>query len=435
MPLKKPLFNTLNPVSKLSGHHSDSSIPAPSTSIGASKGPFFLNTVKPLSSMAVERVKVFDAGGDISKQWYLLFYCIDPLDGKRKRVRVLEHINKAKTVTERREVAESFRIIYQNYLDNGWNFFDKDKEVISKINTNILNCIETYLDDKKGNTARKTFNKYRQILGNSLTAYLKARNLHYSDISAIDKRVLLDFLADQKKVKGWNSNKTYNNYLLDLSTFFNYFINNYDHVLSKNPLKGVTRLREQLKGHTAYSDQQVADLKAFLEKDNPFLLLFCQTVYETCTRPQTEARHLKCGMFDFQRGVLRITSDIAKNSTTDYVPLRKEFMDKLKAYGVDKADPNDYLFTRYRKIGKHPINEQSLQLWYTKAKLALNLGQDFSIYSWKHTRNIHVWLDTKDVMFIKTLNRHKTLEMTMKYLRDLGCFVDNNELLEKTRAF
>ena len=77
--------------------------------------------------------------------------------------------------------------------------------------------------------------------------------------------------------------------------------------------------------------------------------------------------------------------------------------------------------------------QESLQNWFSDIKKELNMGREYTLYSWKHTINIHAWQDTKDVMFIKTLNRHTILETTMIYLRDLGCFVDNNELVNKLR--
>lgn len=40
---------------------------------------------------------------------------------------------------------------------------------------------------------------------------------------------------------------------------------------------------------------------------------------------------------------------------------------------------------------------------------------EYTLYSWKHTRNIHAWQVTKDVMFIKLINRHMILETTMMF--------------------
>lgn len=412
----------------------DSSIPAPSTTIGALKSPFFISTDNLLSNMRIKEPKIYNAGGDINKQWAIISWHVDPKDGKLKRIRKMHDINTAKTLKERQDLADAWLEVYKRRQQNGWNYFSLVENHISlKFDDRVISCIDIYLKEKKGKVAKKTYDKYNYIL-KRLKDWCVTKGYSSLRLADMNKRIILSHLEENHEELKW-SNKTYNNTLLDISTFFNHFIKNFDDILTKNPLKGVTRLTENHKGHTAYSDQQVIKLKEAMEAKNPYLFLFVQTVYETCTRPQSETRLLKCGMFDLNRGLLRITSDIAKNNSTDFVPLRKEFIEKLKEHGVHKADPDDYLFTRYRKPGKAPMREETIQGWYADIKKELGLGNEYTIYSWKHTRNIHVWLDTKDVMFIKTLNRHKTLEMTMKYLRDLGCFVDNNEILNKTRQF
>jgi integrase len=376
-----------------------------------------------------QKPKIYSADGSLEKRWHIVIYVPEPNHpGKFRRLKKYCDINKETTYTARMRRAKHHLKIFENLLDSGWTPIEEENSSLKSIEGTkrytVKECIEIYLPYTKSVLAEPTYRKYLFYLNHfqqwpSTPIYM----------DEIKKQTVLDFLAYKRS--NWG-NKMCNNFKTDFSTFLNYWVDNYEEVLAKNPITKMNKLPEEVEGNTAYSDTQIAELKKLMLADDPYMFFICQVIYNTCTRPQAETRQLKCGDFDFVRKQLRIDGRIAKNNSRGYVPLSDEFIKILKEHGIEAADPEHYLLTADRKPGPHAIAGKTMAKRYKKYKDALGLkSRSYSLYGWKHTRNVHAWMSTKDIMFIKTLNRHKTLEMTMRYLRDLGCFVDNNELVNQ----
>jgi len=372
---------------------------------------------------------------DPKQQWYISFWCQDPENpSKLLRIRKMDDINKFKGYQNRVQRSKFWLGYYSEKLILGWNPLIKviqDTTLIKKSTFTLEYSIKLYLQEKEYSVGIKTNNKYKYFLRGFLN-WMKDKNLRILPLDAIEIRHVLDYRNHQLETKKWG-NKNCNTFITSCSTFFRYMVDNYEYVIIKNPVKGIKKLNFSVKGNKAFSDAQIRELKKVMMRVNPYLYFYCQTVYNTCTRPQAEARLLKCGDFDFNRKVLCVSSEICKSNVTQYVPLSDTFICLLKEQGVDTSPPDYFVFTQFKEPGIKPLHQETLQSWFNIVKNELNMGREYTLYSWKHTRNIHAWQDTKDVMFIKTLNRHTILETTMIYLRDLGCFVDNNELVNKLR--
>jgi len=368
-------------------------------------------------------------------QWYISFWCPNPDNPSQfLRVRKMDDINAFKGYQARMKRSRYWITYYTEKLIEGWNPFNKviEDTVREKKSAFTLSySIKLYLKEKQFSVSLNTYHKYKYCLEGFLQ-WMTEKKLADLHIENVDLRHVLEYRNHQLENKTW-ANKTSNTFIAACSTFFRYMIDNYEYVIIKNPIRGVKKLSFTVKGNKAYSEAQIAALKKIMLRDNPYLYFFCQTIYNTCTRPQAETRLLKCGDFDFNRKVLCIRADISKTNVTQYIPLSDSFITLLKENGIDTAFPEYYVFTSLKSPGERPLHQESLQNWFSDIKKELNMGREYTLYSWKHTRNIHAWQDTKDVMFIKTLNRHTILETTMIYLRDLGCFVDNNELVNKLR--
>lgn len=117
-------------------------------------------------------------------------------------------------------------------------------------------------------------------------------------LDEIRKKHVLEFLEYKRQTWG---NKTANNFVVDLSTFLNHWVDNFDDVLSKNYISKMGKLPTESEGNTAYSDKQIINLKKLMLEHQPYVYFFCLAVYNTCTRPKTECRLLKCGDVVFDR--------------------------------------------------------------------------------------------------------------------------------------
>jgi hypothetical protein len=84
------------------------------------------------------------------------------------------------------------------------------------------------------------------------------------------------------------------------------------------------------------------------------------------------------------------------------------------------------------RLFKHQVNYYGEK--FRKLKESLEIHKDFTLYSIKSTRAIHLAQDGADPYTIMQLFRHSGLDITMSYLRDLGINI-NREATEKGIRF
>lgn len=322
-------------------------------------------------------------------QWYITLWVQDPSNNSRYiRVKKMDDINTFQSYKERMKRAKYWLQIYEQKLLSGWNPIIK--EIASapppKLTFTLSYSIDLYLREKKLSVSNKTNHKYTYFL-NGFLDWINIKIGSEISLTDISLRNILDYRNEQLAEKTWG-NKNSNTFITACSTFFKYMTENYEHVISKNPVKHVKKLTVAIKGNKAYSEDQITALRKAMEKDNPYLYFFCQVIYNTCTRPQAETRLLKCGDFDFRRKVLCIRSDISKTSVTQYIPLSDTFISLLIEQGIDKAPIDLYVFTQNRRPGTNPLHQETILNWFNKIKKDLGLGREYTLYSWKHTRNI-----------------------------------------------
>ena len=134
------------------------------------------------------------------------------------------------------------------------------------------------------------------------------------------------------------------------------------------------------------------------------------------TRPN-EARQLYDHHILRERKLLFIPASVSKNKKDDYVPL------------------SDYVLQNYQQKGrlfKAPVNYYGEK--FKVIKDDLGLAEDYTLYSIKATRAIHLANDGADPYTIMQLFRHSGLDITMSYLRDLGINI-NREATTKGIRF
>lgn len=54
----------------------------------------------------------------------------------------------------------------------------------------------------------------------------------------------------------------------------------------------------------------------------------------------------------------------------------------------------------------------------------------YTLYSWKHTGCVAMYEKTKDIYLISRLCGHRSIEVTMNYLRSLGLRVNKDSVAE-----
>lgn len=374
--------------------------------------------------------------------WFVYLNYRHPQTGAFVRFKFFKGFADYSTKSEKRKYGRRMITAIRELLKEGWSPFDEDQEDTVDPGKPMVFLIDQYLD--KVDVRPSTKQKYTHEL--TLFKSWLIRNGHGTHtMEMINKSIVTNFLEHHRSERGW-SGKTYNHYLNDITTFFNYYHNNFDDVLSRVPTRSLKRKRVDRPGNTAFNDFQFKKLKdLMLGGGDEFLYLFCSFVYYAALRNEAEARFIKAGYFNFKTKTLKVEAGTAKNRKTEFIPLYPEFLELLYQLGVDQLDGDLYVFGKDEDkrslsikkfgIGKpFPVGEDFFAHKFRKYKKALGLSSRDGIYCYKHTRAVHLGEDSEDLYKIMKLFRHRDLATTMIYMRDLGINTQGAEF-NKGRKF
>lgn len=373
------------------------------------------------------------------KRRYIEYYYRVPAELEHKypgkdfiRFRLFEDLNKDKS----KEYADFLMAKLIEGLDNmTYSPFIVEKAAIKELEVkksakwSLSFGMEHFIDYcKEKELRRKTLNTYTTVT-EALKKYFIQRL--YDPIETFTQEDIEEYLRYTKRVQKI-SNNTRNNYLSFIVTIFNHFIKR--KVIKENPAVHIDKLPVTITKHKYYDDKTLLKIKALLRAKNTQLYQFCEFIYYTGTRPESEARKLQVKHVLFDRELILIPGSIGKNKKDDYIPMSKGLIDLLKEMGVGEANPEDYLFSKSKKPGKVLASPKQFQKPFLDIRREAGISDDYTMYSFKHTRAIHLAQDGTDPYEIMKLFRHSGLDMTMKYLRDLG-ISDNQTINLKTRKF
>lgn len=347
--------------------------------------------------------KLYDKG----KKWFVYFSFRNPETGRFVRFKYYDILNSIKDLQEKRAFANKMLGAVDHSLNGGFNPF-RQKLQLESIRTwtfaEGLNFFKTKIPDM--GLRDKSVGNYESMLRMITDA---SKNIHHIKLEEITKANCLSILSSLKQERNW-SNTTYNNVLTFGRVFFSYLINY--NLCKENPFKGVKPLKETNTQHQPFTD---LDFKKIKDNADPDLLKFILFLYNTGTRPN-EARQLKYEHILRDRKMVLIPGDISKGKKDGYVPVSDAF---LKMFPEGKG----VIFGTSRNV---------YTAKFTALKRKLKLSDNYTLYSTKHTRAVHLATDGASPYSIMQLFRHSSLEITMKYLRDLGLNV-NREAADKVR--
>lgn len=336
------------------------------------------------------------------------------------RFRVFEDINRHKTD----EYANYLLKAVKESLEQGYSPFEQDRKYFVmepevKISLNAgLDKFIAYCKDKRLRV--NTIRAYSAI-ADMLKVYFLKGNKIYEPIETFTKDDLRQFFASHRSQ--W-SNTTINNNITYVRAIFNWFVK--EDIITRSPALALEMLPVNVTKHKVYPTDIAEALKEDVKKRDPELYDFMQLIYYCALRPK-EIRMLQVKHVVFDRQLLFVPADISKNKTDDYIPLGEDVISVLK----ERANkPKDfYLFG-----GEKPRSTNFFAMRYKPFKDKFKLTEDYSLYSFKHLRAIDLATAGANPYQIMKLFRHKNIDVTMTYLRDLG-LTDFKEIHEKTKKF
>jgi hypothetical protein len=182
---------------------------------------------------------LYDAGGDLSKPWWVEVGYRDPRDGKMKRKRYQTGFAELRTKKARYNFAEDLIKNLSAKLERGWiPPDDKNNQVVyvdeleyhqaailygrrRKANKNIRFYASEYISLVKDTKAKKTFESYRGKI-REFISWLEKEDLVENDIGTIDNEILIRFF--DHLIHRQLSKRTIEKYRVTLGKFFRFLI-------------------------------------------------------------------------------------------------------------------------------------------------------------------------------------------------------------------
>jgi integrase len=398
--------------------------------------------------------KIFDAGGDLSKRWYVYFSYRNPKTGKLKRMKnIYGSANRYKAKEARYTILNLYKKRLFKFLNEGYNPFEDNTELhikkLSKqsqngINQNLIKIDTNSLVNRSTNsrqeledsiTVKEAFDKAIELKTNvinerTLTDYqnrihllenwLKDNHNTIKFISQVTKKLIVQFLNE---VQLKTSSRNRNNYRTVFSSIFQILEDN--EIIDKNFILQIKPIKTQPKRNKTYSNKEQKTIFNYLETNDRLLLLYIKFVSYSFLRP-IEVCRLRVKDINFEQRTLQFQ---AKNKAlkTKIIPeiLFKELPDLSSIngelllftpnaiggkWGSMLANRRDYFSKRFKKVVKNHFG----------------FNENYGLYSFRHTFITKLYRAlTKDSSPYEAKSRlmqitgHSTMTALEKYLRDI----------------
>ncbi|WP_256013096.1 tyrosine-type recombinase/integrase [Desertivirga xinjiangensis] len=384
-------------------------------------------------------LKAYDAGGDISKEWFVQYHYLKPEALQRpdeplyERFKVGSTINCLHTIPERKKQLRIVLKTMKQLLEAGFNPYQayRAADNVQYQGYNICRCIDKYLSEVEPDLRIGTFRKYKERLG-FFKMWLESKSLENLMIFHITKQHIFEFLKSKQLTERW-SNKTYNHYLQAIHTFFEHIISNYDDFVNVNPCEKLKRLQITRKGNRPLDNQSFSEVLQHCKENEPYLYQFQRFIYYTCFRPDAELRLLKISDIDLIDRKIAVPANHAKSKIRQYIPIDDSLFEILTEMNLEQYPRHYFLFGKAGRPGELAVYQKYFNKLFRKVKKDLKIDVEITLYAFKHTRVIHMVQDGEKLPNIIKLTRHRTLAELMDYLKDMGVIIGEEVNLKSRR--
>lgn len=384
------------------------------------------------------RARLHPHNMDMRKEWYIVFYAYDITTERLVRKRVLKEEFEARSFEERQKFAARMIEEINYFLERGAHIESETQPKAERFDFSsysLLDAIE-YAKDQKVEVEeirQSTADEYVSTI-TTIREFLRHAGLPINyRLRHVDHSFLVRYFDYLKKVRGV-SNKTYNNRRMMLRAAVQVLIGRDPRLFGGvNPVDKIKMLKTETRKHAAYTDGQIqAIAESCYRRNQPHLVLFMQFVFYTLARPD-EVRQLRVGHIRMPERRILFLAESAKTSIEEYVGIPDQLAEIIERSGILSAPPEYYVFSTEPGHGPGPrcvafsyfykrIRPHILKLGYYK------INKNYTLYSFKHSGAISLYKATRDIKLLQAQCRHKTLEQTNRYLRDLGLFHDFDQL-------
>ena len=212
-------------------------------------------------------------------------------------------------------------------------------------------------------------------------------------------------------------NRTHNNHIKTLRSFFNDLLSFFPSSYLINPFKNIRIIPTNSNTKQWFKPFDVKRLKSFISATDPQLWLACLVEYYCFIRPG-EIRHLKIESINFEKSTFQLKADETKNRRNDIVLIPPDLLAILSQY---KNLPDNYfLFGMDGQPGPVQLGKDNLSKRHQLILKKLKFAKGYSFYSWKNTGAVEMVKNGTHMKALSLMIRHSDITTTDMYLQSLS---------------
>lgn len=364
---------------------------------------------------------------NLAKRWFIIYSFNDPITKKPKRFYEYGGVNSIKSVSGRKKALSELCAARTILINAGWNPYNKfnpsldfaEKNNIPATAYQTINFLLTEKLTKQKNVANL------KSRGQIFLKWITKQKLANVAVDEINYQICAKFIAELKV-----SNRTKNNYIIDLRTIFNFGLKT--QLVSNNPFVGIDFYKTSPQKHEVFTQMELDKLLNYMKANKPQLYLFVRFFSVCFLRPKTLTQ-LQVKDFDLQNRTIKINPQTEKNAKEYLVLIPEILKQDFNAINLHKYPANYYVFT-VRGVSKEPSWRDSFTAQFLECKKALKINdENKTMYGFRHTLTRNIYLNLRKQMnkqeainALITITRHKTVTALEKYLRQIGADVPDD---------
>jgi len=356
-----------------------------------------------------------------SNKPYVYFYYLDPKTNKSARIR--KYIGKNDgNIKLIRDEAKKLILELVTLLNDNWNPLTnlQNEEVINSTSS-IEECIAYWINKreealKNQSIAKKTL-KNNKILMMHFRSFLDNNNITHIKAKNITNVHVKEFVDTKAFERNWGK-VSYNTYLIDLGTFFNYLKDL--KIIKENPCDKVSKkvTRYDSTRFKVFEKDELLQVSSLLSSDKRYFGLHVATkfLFKYNIRP-LELTRLQILDLNLKDEILTIPHTKTKNGNEARFKLDDETLTLLQQL-ISGYPEEWYIFGGRNKPAALQVCSdyfgQNWRFFKTKYKLPMHL----KLYALKHTSNYYDIESGASYEEIRQRNRHANLQVTTLYIKE-----------------
>jgi integrase len=356
------------------------------------------------------------SSSDLKIRAYVKVY----IDGQRhrfyngKQLEITCNPNHARTTKDRDKALTTLSFNLRKKLETGWR---PVKEVYAAQQTKkqktAVEAVQNVITDLLQQDLSALYKRDISSVGTAFLNHLKTKKLSSAPVETIDGEVIESFLKQFTHSATYYMNKR-----RTLGAIFSRLVKG--RVISKSPLVDTARLKERSTLHQAYTKEQMRQVLLVLESRHPNLFICALLMYGCFLRPHQEIRKLFRHHLNTDCTTITLGGESNKSGRVRTVFVPQFVRDALTQLGLFQVEGNVNLFTRCCDI----FNESYFNTSWSRIKEDLVqdklVGKDHTLYSFRHTAAVNLYMKTKDPYKVQQAMGHSSLTVTLTYMRNLG---------------